>query len=326
MSKRLQPVESLAAMDHDYSAESFWDREVVAPKHYAWMELPAVRDYILRSISGEERGLWPTDWLLRWLNGRVFDRALSIGCGTGALERDLIRKNIAGSIDAFDGSTNSLRMARAEAARQGMASRIRYYAADFNEPALPRSVYDAVFIHQAAHHVGKLEKLFRAILRCLKPDGILYLDEFVGPSRHYWTAETLQPYEELFLTFPLQSRRYPGLPLPVMYDDPSEATRSDEILPQLRIGFEIRETRGYGGNLFSIIGPCIDLESVPGGIDRLIAEEQRRIRRGEQSFYALAVATPRTGLRRLVAEARYVVEPKVKRAIRELRAIRQRKR
>ena len=308
-------------MDHNLSAESFWDREVVTPKHYAWMELPAVREYILRSISGADYRLWPTDWLLRWLNGRVFDRALSIGCGTGALERDLIRKNIARTVDAFDGSTNSLRIARAEAAREGMASRIRYYAADFNEPALPRNTYDAVFIHQAAHHVGKLEKLFRAILRSLKRDGVLYLDEFVGPSRHYWTAETLKPYEELFATFPLESRRYPGVPLPVMYDDPSEATRSDEILPQLRIGFELRETRGYGGNLFSIIGPCIDLESVPGGIDRLIAEERRRISGGEQSFYALAIATPRRGVRRLVAEARYAVEPKVKRAIRELRTV-----
>ncbi|HSP15012.1 MAG TPA: hypothetical protein VLV78_09690, partial [Thermoanaerobaculia bacterium] len=63
------------------SAENFWDREVVAPTHTSWMEHPRIREYILRSISRHEEGLWPVDWFMLWLKGRRFARGLSIGCG-----------------------------------------------------------------------------------------------------------------------------------------------------------------------------------------------------------------------------------------------------
>jgi SAM-dependent methyltransferase len=305
-------------MEPTPSAESFWDSEIATHQHVPWMDIPAVREYILRSIADE--GLWPTDWLKRSLNGRRLGRALSIGCGTGALERDLVRKDIVGTIDALDGSTNSLRVARETAVAEGMIDRIRYFAADFNEPALPRRTYDAVFIHQAAHHVAKLEKLFRAILRTLKPGGMLYLDEFVGPTRHHWNDETVKPYREIYASLPDRAKRAPELSLPVMYDDPSEAIRSDEILPQLRVGFDVEVVRGYGGNLLAVLAPWIDPEHAPGWIERLIEDEKRMLAAGADPFYALIVARPMTGLAGALASARYFVEPKVKRVGREIRA------
>src|SRR5512142_1331767 len=103
------------------TAEHFWDREVAAPTHTSWMEHPRVREYILRSIARSNNGLWPVDWFMTWLAGRTFARALSIGCGTGPFERDVVRKNLVDRIDAFDGSTNSLRIARELARTEGMA-------------------------------------------------------------------------------------------------------------------------------------------------------------------------------------------------------------
>jgi SAM-dependent methyltransferase len=165
--------------------ENFWDREVAAPTHTSWMEDPLVRNYILRSIAGGESGLWPMDWFDKWLNGRRFQRALSIGCGTGALERDLVRRGLVRRVDAFDGSTNSLRIAREYAAAEGLSARIHYFAYDFNRGIPAREKYDAVFIHQALHHVENLEILLRAVMMRLR--GILYLDEYVGPSRTEWS-------------------------------------------------------------------------------------------------------------------------------------------
>jgi SAM-dependent methyltransferase len=103
------------------NAAAFWDREVVQPTHFSWMAHPEIRSYINESISGSPHK-WPIDWLVEWLDGRRFTRALSVGCGTGPLERDLIQRGLCDFIDAFDGSPESVRIARDLAAGGGHRS------------------------------------------------------------------------------------------------------------------------------------------------------------------------------------------------------------
>ena len=179
------------------SATKFWDAEVVERRHSEWMGCLEVRESLHTLIGGHE-GSWPLDWLEKRLAGRRLPRALSIGCGTGALERDLVRRGISERVDAFDGSVGSLAIARAEAQREGFADRLRYFAADFNEPVLPHGAYDLMLFHHSLHHVGKLEKLLPAVMHALKPDGYLYLDEYVGPSRHYWNDERFARQRALY--------------------------------------------------------------------------------------------------------------------------------
>jgi SAM-dependent methyltransferase len=298
------------------TAENFWDREVVAPTHTSWMEHPLVRNYIMTAISGSEPGLWPVEWFIRWANGRRFDRGLSVGCGTGPFERDVVRKSVVDRVDAFDGSTNSLRIATETARDEGLSSRLRYFAADFNEPFLPRTTYDVVFIHQALHHVAKLEKLLRSVLHALKPGGVLYLDEYIGPSRSDWNDELIAPHRRIFDTLPAAARRTETLPLPIQHDDPSEAIRSSEIMEQLRIGFDVRAMRGYGGNLLSVLFPAVDFARTP--IDAVISEERNALASGERSYYAVIIAEPRRGVGKLIASMRYFIEPKLKRIRREI--------
>jgi SAM-dependent methyltransferase len=176
---------------------SFWDAEAVMRRHSDWMAVPAVRQYLNTLIGGTVHD-WPFNWFVKYLNGRRLPRALSIGCGTGALERDLIRRGICDRVDAFDGSTVSLVKAKTDAIADGYGDAIHYFAADFNEPVLPRGTYDAVFFHHSLHHVAKLEKLLRAVLLALKPDGLLYLDEYIGPSRTWWTDDRFRHERAVF--------------------------------------------------------------------------------------------------------------------------------
>lgn len=305
------------------TAEHFWDREVTAPTHTSWMEHPRVREYILRSISRAPEGLWPVDWFMRSIGDRRFGRALSIGCGTGPFERDIIRKNLVERVDAFDGSTNSLRLARDWARGEGMLNRIRYFAADFNDPFLPPQTYDIVFIHQALHHVAKLERLLRAVMGALKPGGLLYLDEYIGPSRHDWNDRLMKAHRTFFDSLPGDAKRAAMLPLPIQADDPSEAIRSSEIMRQLSIGFDVREFRGYGGNLLSVLYPVVDFSRI--AVEDVIAEEEKILAHGAPPFYAVIVATPKRGARKAMASARYVVEEFVyepaKRGARRMRRV-----
>src|SRR3954452_5674242 len=118
-------------------AGDFWDSEVVDPVHTSWMSDPRIRLRINTMIGGSEP-MWPIDWFEQWLGGRKFERALSIGCGTGPLERDLVGRGLCGTVDAFDGSVHSLVIAERLAKEAGLSDRIRYFASDFNRPALPR--------------------------------------------------------------------------------------------------------------------------------------------------------------------------------------------
>ena len=291
----------------------------MARRHNDWMADPAVRRYLNTMIGGSEHD-WPFNWFVRFLGGRRFGRVLSIGCGMGALERDLIRRDLADRVDAFDGSTVSLLKAKVDAEAEGFGNAIRYFAADFNEPVLPHATYDAIFFHHSLHHVAKLEKLLRAVMLALKPNGLLYLDEFIGPSRDWWTDDKFRFERELFESLvPHDARIVQHLPLPVVYEDPSEGVRSGEIMEQLRIGFDVKEFRGYGGNLLSVINPAVDWTRAPQGLlQRLMAEETKLLSSGTEPYLAIVVATPKTGLQKTIAAARYFAAPKVKRVFREV--------
>ncbi len=288
------------------------------------MALPEVRHYINTRISGSPGG-WPLDWFQGAFPGLRFGRVLSVGCGGGALERDLIARNLCQTIDAFDGSVASLALARTEAVKSQIAHRVRYFASDFNRPVLPANYYDAVFVHQAMHHVAKLEKLLRAVLLGLKTAGILYLDEYVGPSRHYWNPKTAAGYSQYYERLPRHIRWFDTFPLPIKVDDPSEAIRSGEIYEQLQIGFDTVADRGYGGNLLAVVFPALNMDLVSLELlGQLIGDEKGMLERNERDFHAIIVAHPKAGLRKRIASARYFIEPKIKRIFREIKNAAQR--
>lgn len=292
------------------AASAFWDREIVTPTHVSWMDDPRIRRSI-NELIGAGVPLSPGEWFIARLDGRTFERGLSIGCGGGNLERVAVRLGLCKRIDAFDGSVQSLHVARTAAEKEGCADRIRYFASDFNRPVLPRNTYDVVFFNQSLHHVRELETLFRAVVRAMTNDAVLYLDEYIGPSRTDWNDALIAPHRAVFAELPAEVRTTDFLPLPIQADDPSEAIRSSEILEQLGIGFHV-EMRGYGGNLLSVLYPQIDWARAPQGLlPRLTERDHAMAKSG--SYYAVVAATPARGLRRLYALARWLIEPKVKR-------------
>ena len=299
-------------------AASFWDRQAIHSTHHNWLADPEVRNYVNRLIGGGEP-VWPLDWFQRRYPRR-FPVALSVGCGTGALERDIIRRGISERVDAFDMSEVSLSAAREAAASAGMSDRIAYRKDDFDRVALPRGYYDIVFFHQALHHVSRLERLLRHVRRSLKPDGLLYLDEYVGPSRTYWDERTVAWYRALFRLIPEHVRYQQELLVPVQWDDWTEALRSGEILSRLHIGFRIDAFAGYGGNLLGILFPQMIPGKVPESlVTRLIEAEKALLASGAPHFHAIMVAKPKRGTAALAATARYLIEPKIRRIRRELR-------
>src|SRR5262249_53715741 len=138
-----------------------------------------------------------------------------------AFERSAVRCGLALEIDAFDISARSLEQAREVARREGHHC-IAYRIGDFDDPRLRFQRYDVVFFHASLHHVSELERLFRRLAFTLKPNGAIYFDEFVGPSRDGWSEGKLEFAQSLLDLLPPEAKVRDRLVAPIEANDPSE--------------------------------------------------------------------------------------------------------
>jgi len=256
-----------------------------------WLQDRFVRSIVNERISGSKQR-WPLDWFCG-LGFGVFDRALSLGCGTGALERDLARRGLVRTCLGLDISEAAIAHSRRAAQEAGIDC-LEYQVADLDAISFPEARYDAIFFHQALHHVSRLEACLQAVRSALKEGGVLYIDEYVGPSRAEWDARRIRAVRGAFRSIPRAARRVRRVGLPVDWRDPSEAIRSSEIEDLVSGLFAPIARRPYGGNLLAPLLPNLSLEVLPEEthlaiVQRLAREEDERLAGGERSFYVVAV-------------------------------------
>jgi SAM-dependent methyltransferase len=117
----------------------------------------------------------------------------------------------------------------------------------------------------SAHHFTELEHIFSQVKRALKPAGLFFLYEFVGPSQFQWTDQQLAIINDLLQILPAKYRQY--IPFSGQLKeqsrrmsvaemntyDPSEAIRSAEIIPLLPQYFNIVERIDYGGTILHML-------------------------------------------------------------------------
>ena len=268
---------------------------------------PRCREAINRRISGDHL-LWPLD-AFRLYIGRRFRRALSLGCGLGNVERAVRQMGLADEIEGVDASEVSLEIARAKAAEAGLSG-ITYRLGNLNTLELPRQRYDLVLFHASLHHVRSIEKLLARVDRAIMPGGIVFLEEWVGPSRAEWTVSRLARLRSLYAELPEFWRAHPVLEAPIALDDPSEAIRSSAIVPGVKRLFDVLEERPYGGHLVAVILDQLIHDRVPERarealIERLLALEDADLAADPScSFHTLIVARRRRGLARVAGHVR----------------------
>ncbi len=282
---------------------NFWDSiEAHSRLEEIWVSYPLVRARVNRRISGNPH-TWPTTWLLSQIRQEPrLVRTVSIGSGLGALERDLIRLDLVERVIGIDVSPVCVDASVRAAAEAGMGERISYRCADaWAEIASARNL-DAVFFHASLHHFDRLDEMAALLRRALRLGGLLYLDEYVGPSRDEWRLAHQLRWNWHYYHLPRSVRRVGRVRPPINLEDPTEAIASSRIRTAIRGEFELLHERGYGGNLLSVIYPNLrrpghDPPSPRADFDaavtRLLDEEDRMLGRGEQSYNAVILATPR---------------------------------
>lgn len=259
-----------------------------------WLAHPDVRAYVNAAVSGS-----PDVWAIEWF-GREFrdllplDRCAVIGCGTGAVERDLVRRGLVRSVTAIDVAPAAVAFAREEAEREGLGDAIQYEVSDAaGFLAANPGGFDGVFFHGALHHLEPVSEILRLAKGALRAGGVLYIDEYVGPSMRQWKWWRLIAANlAYYLAAPRGLRRPRLVRAPRNLEDPSEMIDSASILPEVRRQFEVLAERGYGGNLLAIVYPNLRHEAGGDELGRVVGRlirMERAVVRVAGSHHAVVV-------------------------------------
>ena len=107
-----------------------------------------------------------------------------------------------------------------------MSNRIEYRCADAWKELEAARDLDAIFFHASLHHFDRLDEMARLLRRALRPGGLLYLDEYVGPSRDEWGLGDEINWNWHYYHLPKSVRRVGRIRPPINFEDPTEAIAS----------------------------------------------------------------------------------------------------
>ncbi|MBZ0090151.1 MAG: class I SAM-dependent methyltransferase [Thermoanaerobaculia bacterium] len=237
-----------------------------------WLDAPGVRESVNRRMTGDPavpfaiafaeslRARWP------------LATGLSIGCGTGELERFAVGGlGAVAEMDGVDVAGAALAIARERARAEGLEPRVRYHEADaltfLKGAASNGKRYELIVFHFVLHHLVELEAVVALAAELLSrdPPGLVYIDEYIGPSRDAWSEEELGFAAGLFARVPEEERRTPHVWPPLAVEDPSEMIRSGEIEPIVRGKLAVQRFVPYFGNVLHPLVCSIRKDAVFSG-------------------------------------------------------------
>ena len=261
-----------------------------------WTSSPIVRKYLHKLVSGDPACDWLTWVGAMHLRPRL-DRALVIGCGSGWLERAVAGAHRFESIVACDFAADTVTRARRTAEEAGLSS-IDYRVLDLENENLPDGPFDAIFANDVLHHITGLEALFTRIRGALASGGKLIFNEYVGPNRFQYSDAHMATVNRYFRLLPDRLRWDPIQgrmlwkrervdPDQLAADDPTEAVRSEDVMPLARRFFRVEKEYVYGGGLLNplLFGIVTNFRAGDPWDDmmmsRLCAAEERLTEAGE---------------------------------------------
>jgi len=220
----------------------------------SWMASTAVLMHLNERATGDPARDWLSSWAHRFFVGSDL-RVLVLGCGEGWLERAIAGWPYVSHIDAVDASEAAVARARAMG-----TPKVDYGVVDLNRDRLDAGAYDVIVAHSILHHVENLEHAFAQIDSAMKPEATLIVNEYVGPNRFQFTERQIEIINALLAALPERLRRgrvenvtHQRKERPdhdfMIANDPSEAVRSEDLLPMIAARFDVLESKKLGGTI-----------------------------------------------------------------------------
>ena len=224
--------------------------------HYSdkyWNDLVPVVKYKNKLSTGNENIHWIDDILTRFESFIPFKKVLIVGCGNGWLERKLFDMGLGLEFDAFDISEKYIQ----DAIKMRDNRNINYFQDDINNlKKLEKKKYDAIFNFAILHHALKIDNAMKKLSESLKPGGLIFNEEYVGPAQNQYTDGHLEIMLQVSSDIPKQFRSSHILrpPLANFRVEPTEAIHSDMVISTFKKYFQtVYEKNMNGGVAYQIL-------------------------------------------------------------------------
>ena len=241
--------------------KNVWENSDNPPTN--WWSIPEIQKRWNLLITGDSNKEYQDYLVEKYCKGKNNLKLISPGCGNGTKEIKFSKFNNFKLINAFDIAPSNIKVAKEHVKKLGHKN-VNFFVDDVLKYDFGHNEYNIVVFDSILHHIKKLDYILDKIYNSLKPDGILVINEYVGPNRFQWNKEQLKISNKILKNLPVFYRKRwrsenvkckiyrPGL-LRMFLSDPSEAVNSENILPEIRKRFEIMEEKPYGGNILHLV-------------------------------------------------------------------------
>lgn len=268
-------------------------------QHANWWIIPEIKKRQNALISGNENELYESFISRNWINAEKRGILISPGCGSGGHEIELAKLNPNLTVIGYDISPELIQEAQEKTQNSGIKN-IEFRVADiYQENIVPESV-DYFLFHASLHHFKNIQNLLKEkIIPAIKPDGLLFLNEFTGPNRMQYPDDQIKYCNQVLQeTIPVSQRKILGTNLTknevyrqgklrMIISDPSECVDSSSILPELRRQMQVIYEKPIGGNILMPILKHIAHHFVEGQseiLNKLFLAEDEYLKSHDSDF------------------------------------------
>jgi len=235
-----------------------------------WWRHPYALRQINERLCGERSAGW-SGGMLRLVQDRCgdelpFGRGISVGGGTGGKEMELISAGIVQHMTIYELSSVRIERGQRLAEERDLTNQVTFVQSDAFAAETTMESYDIVHWDNSLHHMLDVPAAVDWSRAVLRPGGLFYMYDFVGPSRFQWTPEMLRLGTDVRRSLPPEYLIDPNDPSRSVTDhfsappsiesmiakDPSEAADSDRILASVERTFPDAEIIPTGGVVYSM--------------------------------------------------------------------------
>ncbi len=268
----------------------------------SWWNSEQIIRHMNYIICGEKLEGWNAGAIkqLKKICGK-YERAVSIGCGMGNKEMQLLEQGVVDEFICFELSDERIRLGKEQAKSRGLEGRIKFYKQDFFFSDWKNEKFDLVFWDNSLHHMLDTYEAVKVSKEILNENGVFFCNDYIGESRFQWSDKKLDYVNKLrdglddnifhvgSEIFP-RHRKRPSLES-MIQSDPSEAADSENILPAIRKQFKNPMIKMLGGTVYLLLLDRM-IQNIPENselLQKLIEADDAAIKEG-MSMYAFILA------------------------------------
>ncbi|QHT69594.1 class I SAM-dependent methyltransferase [Rhodocytophaga rosea] len=164
----------------------FWSKKAIKTPNGQWVRWWQ-SPHIIRTINKKVSGVACNGFSQGLINlakehskGRTYKRGISVGCGSGNKEMNLIQQGLLEEFTLYELAEERIKAGRKLAQQLGIEAKVNFIESDALKIETREASYDFVHWNKALHHMMDTEEAVKWSHHVLEEGGMFYMDDYVG--------------------------------------------------------------------------------------------------------------------------------------------------